>query len=68
MKPQKEIKHCKERLDYYYEKLLSYDPEEREDYHSIEYIEEKISEWKKNLLIAEEKEFFGKMDEIFHIG
>ena len=67
MKPSEETQLCRERLDYYYEKLLSYDEEEQEDYLSIEYIKERISEWKKNLLVAEEKQVFGQLNEIFNV-
>ena len=65
--PAKTLKECQERLNYYYEKMSSLDEEDREDYQALDYIKERVSFWKKELLKAEEKEFFTRMDEFFNI-
>jgi len=67
MKPTEELKQIQERLDFYYTRLDDYDEEEREDYQVLDYIKERISFWKKELLKEEERQFFKDMDEFFGI-
>ena len=62
-----ELKHIQERLNFYYTRMEDYDEEEREDYQVIDYIKERISFWKKELLKAEEHQFFNDMNEFFGI-
>ena len=62
-----ELKRIQERLNFYYTRMDDYDEEEREDYQVIDYIKERISFWKKELLKAEEHQFFKDMNEIFGI-
>ena len=62
-----ELKHIQERLNFYYTRMDDYDEEEREDYQVIDYIKERISFWKKELLKAEEHQFFKDMNKFFGI-
>ena len=56
-----------ERLAFYYNKMNSYDEEEQENYQVLIYIKERISFWKKELMKAEEEEFFRQMNNVFGI-
>lgn len=67
MKPTEELQQIQKRLDFYYERLCEYDEDDREDYQTIDYIKERISFWKKELLKAEEHQFFKDMDALFGI-
>ena len=62
-----ELKHIQERLNFYYTRMDDYDEEKREDYQVIDYIKERISFWKKELLKAEEHQFYTDMNEFFGI-
>ena len=67
MKSTEELKQIQERLDFYYTRLDDYDEDEREDYQVLDYIKERISFWKKELLKEEERQFFKDMDEFLGI-
>ena len=62
-----ELRQIQERLNFYYSRLEDYDEEEREDYQVLDYIKERISFWKKELLKEEERQFFKDIDEFFGI-
>jgi len=62
-----ELRQIQERLNFYYSRLEDYDEEEREDYQVLEYIKERISFWKRELLKEEERQFFKDIDEFLGI-
>lgn len=54
-----------ERLEYFYDKLNQLDDEDIENMPSILYLKDKIGYWKKELIKAQEEEYFGELDKEF---
>lgn len=54
-----------ERLEYYYDKLNQLDDEDAENMPSILYLKDKIGHYKKELIKAQEEEYFGELNKEF---
>lgn len=54
-----------ERLEYYYDKLNQLDDEDVENMPSILYLKDKIGHYKKELIKAQEEEYFGELNKEF---
>jgi len=65
MEASEELRYIQERLQFYYSRMGEYDEDEHEDIQSLDYIKERIGFWKKELLKAEERQFFKDMNEFF---